>query len=75
MLTIDLFEKERSKTKLSWLKLEKLLNNFKKKLCRIFTSSVNSTTGVVAAVGVDEAIEMGSFSIGGVDEIGVNADV
>lgn len=40
-----------------------------------FTSSVNSTTGVVAAVGVDEAIEMGSVSIGGVDEIGVSADV
>lgn len=39
------------------------------------TSSVSSTTGVVAAAGVDEAIEMGSFSIGGVDEIGVNADV
>lgn len=40
-----------------------------------FTSSVSSTTGVDAAVGVDEAIETGSFSMGGVDEIGVNADV
>lgn len=42
---------------------------------RKFTSSVNSTTGVLAVVGVDEVIEIGSFSIGGVDEIGVNADV
>lgn len=40
-----------------------------------FTSSVNSTTGVVAEAGVDEAIDVGSVSIGGVDEIGVKADV
>lgn len=39
------------------------------------TSSVNSTTGVVTLAGDDEAIDIGSVSIGGVDEIGVNADV
>lgn len=46
-------------------------NSFLTKL----TSSVSSTTGVVAAVGVDDAIEIGSFSMGGVDDIGVSADV
>lgn len=47
------------------------------KFSKKITSSVSSTTGVVAAieVGVDDAIEMGSFSIGGVDDIGVRADV
>lgn len=39
------------------------------------TSSVSSTTGVVTVVGVDEVMDVGSFSIGGVDEIGVRADV
>lgn len=37
-----------------------------------FTSSVNSTTGAVADVGVDDATAIGSFSNGGVDEIGDN---
>lgn len=48
--------------------------NYLKKKSKL-TSSVSSTTGVVAAAGVDEAIDIGSFSMGGVEEIGVKADV
>lgn len=39
---------------------------------QLSTSSVNSTTGAVADVGVDDATATGSFSSGGVDDIGDN---